>query len=152
MASGGFELRKWKKTERNNAKTSVNEPLKITGLVWDKFKDTLFFEVPNIDTIDLLVTRRNMLSIIQEVSDPIGFSTPVTLIPKLYLQMSLKTKSSWDAELPEDIRSKFFKCLKKLHLLSTVKVPRQTILTEGQFFSLYTCSDSSQGSYASIIF
>ena len=44
-------------------KTSESELLKVLGLMWDEFEDTLFCEAQNIDMTDLLVTRQNVLSI-----------------------------------------------------------------------------------------
>ncbi|XP_055950873.1 uncharacterized protein LOC129984959 [Argiope bruennichi] len=152
MASGNFDLRGWEQTEKSNVKSTISEPLKVLGLMWDKFEDSLFCDIPNIDLDDIIVTRRNVLSIAQRIFDPIGFSCPFTLRPKIYLQNSWETKLSWDAELPEEIKRKFLKWVKELPLLASVKIPRQVTQTDGQSFSLRTFSDASQGSYASVVF
>ncbi|XP_035232532.1 uncharacterized protein LOC118204307 [Stegodyphus dumicola] len=130
----------------------MSEPLKVFDLPWDKYEDSLFCDIPNISLIDLSVTRRNVLSILQRVFDPIGFTCPFTLLPKLYLQNSCETKLSWDAELPEDIKRKFLKWVKEFPLLSSVKIPRLLPLTKGRSFSLHTFADASQGSYASAVY
>jgi len=152
MASANFELRGWEQTQLNKEKGTACEPLKVLGLLWDKFEDSLFCDIPDVELNDLPVTRRNVLSIAQRVFDPVGFTCPFTLLPKLDLQKSWETKMSWDAELPEDIKRKFLKWVKELSVLSSLKIPRLVMLSEGQSFSLHMFADASRGSYACAVY
>lgn len=43
-----------------------------------------------------VVTRRTMLSLAQRVFDPISFTCPVSLSPKLLLQQCWTMKGEWD--------------------------------------------------------
>lgn len=51
-----------------------------------------------------------------------GFILPELIQPKLFFQAVWKTKESWDAGVNEDIKRKFLKRFKSLHLLKSVKL------------------------------
>ncbi|GFQ87814.1 uncharacterized protein TNCT_509861 [Trichonephila clavata] len=53
------------------------------------------------------VTKRRILSIAHRIFDPIGFTCPIILIPKLLIQECWKIEASWDSKLPVDIERKF---------------------------------------------
>jgi hypothetical protein len=106
MADAKFELRGWKHTTLGEME---NEPeiLVVLGLLCDTQEDVLFCDVSAVNRPQGKLRRRSILSAAQRVYDPIGFCCPVTLHPKLLLQESLKSKLSWDAEVPKEISEKF---------------------------------------------
>ncbi|CAG7648670.1 unnamed protein product [Allacma fusca] len=57
--------------------------------------------------VDTKVTKRVILSCAHRVFDPIGFTCPFTVVPKLLLQKSWSLKLGWDDELPEEITKEF---------------------------------------------
>jgi hypothetical protein len=89
MKLGSFELRGWE----NTSKYADSVPSHVLGLLWDR-EDLLFWDTSHIDIACELVSRRNVLSCIQKVFDPIGFTCPVTIVPKLLLQETWKRKLS----------------------------------------------------------
>nr|XP_015904720.2 uncharacterized protein LOC107437295 [Parasteatoda tepidariorum] len=101
---------------------------------------------------DMPITRRTVLSVTQRIFDPIGFSCPVTLIPKLILQKSWQEKLSWDTELTEDLKKEFLVWLEDLSLLSSVRIPRQATAVNRISSSLHVFADASKYSYATAIF
>jgi len=58
------------------------------------------------------------------VFDPIGFTCPISLRPKLLLQKCWEMKGDWDQEVPEDEKNDFLLWLRELPLLEEVKIPR----------------------------
>ena len=70
-----------------------------------------------------VVTRRTMLSLAQRVFDPIDFTCPISLRPKLLLQKCWEMKGDWDQEVPEDVKNDFLLWLRELPLLEEVKIP-----------------------------
>ncbi|GFW21828.1 retrovirus-related Pol polyprotein from transposon 17.6 [Trichonephila clavipes] len=51
--------------------------------------------------------KRRILSLAHRIFDPIGFTCPITLIPKLLIQECWKIEASLDSKLPIDIERKF---------------------------------------------
>ena len=70
------------------------------------------------------VSRRKILSIVHKIFDPVGFSCPVTLLPKLLIQNSWNCKIGWDEPLPENMQRNFEGWIAELPLLSEVRIPR----------------------------
>ena len=101
------------------------EPSSVLGLLWDKKSDTLCCDLCDFkENKDEPVTKRSMLSAAHKLFDPIGFTCPITLKPKILLQQSWKLQSGWDSILPEEISVKFLKWKQELPLLAEVKIPR----------------------------
>lgn len=79
----------------------LGDTVSVLGIQWNVPNDTLSCDMNGL-------TKRGLLSAAQRIFDPIGFISPVTLVPKLLLQKCWKTKMSLDDELPEEIL-KYFK-------------------------------------------
>ncbi|XP_018577158.1 uncharacterized protein LOC108915574 [Anoplophora glabripennis] len=84
MAEAQFDLRGWEFSGNSNSSDGIS----VLGLKWFTTRDILTIN-PNLLTCDResVVTKRKLLSIAQKVFDPIGFTSPVTLLPKLWLQI-----------------------------------------------------------------
>ncbi|XP_071033094.1 uncharacterized protein [Parasteatoda tepidariorum] len=149
MQLGNFELRSWESTTSD----AELEPSQVLGLLWDRNEDALFCDSDQFNSSCESFTRRNVLAPIQKVFDPIGFTCPVTIIPKLLLQETWKKKLSWDERLPEEAEKKFIKWLSDLTKLKTIRIPLCVIpLGYRQSFSLHTFCDASGSSYACVIY
>ncbi|UYV80658.1 hypothetical protein LAZ67_19001272 [Cordylochernes scorpioides] len=95
MKKGGFHLRKWNSNchemvshvEEMNEEKKINLEKgaisKILGIVWDHVQDT--FRV-NITLPEEVVTKRDLLSNIARIFDPIGFLSPTTVALKIIMQ------------------------------------------------------------------
>ncbi|XP_051175679.1 uncharacterized protein LOC127290903 [Leptopilina boulardi] len=83
MATGNFDLRRCEST----GDCSIGETSLVIGLLWNKKKDVISINpaVLNLEN-QKNVTKRTMSSAAHRVFDSIGFSSPVTLLPKLLLQ------------------------------------------------------------------
>ncbi|XP_025155125.1 uncharacterized protein LOC112588673 [Harpegnathos saltator] len=77
-----FDLRDW----RYSGMKEPNNSTTVHGLRWDTERDTLTLMGPFPDTIPKEITKRVVLSSVQKVFDPLGFTCPVLLKPKLMLQ------------------------------------------------------------------
>ncbi|GBL73826.1 hypothetical protein AVEN_185808-1 [Araneus ventricosus] len=100
------------------------------------------------------ITKMKILSVAHQLFDPIGFTCPITLIPKLLLQECWKLGISWDSNLPEDVINKFKKWKDELQELKFLKIPRRLSnldLNESSL-TLHTFCDASKLVYATCIF
>lgn len=95
-----------------------------------------------------------MLSLAQKVFDPVGFTCPATLVPKLLLQKTWEQKLPWDTEVNEEIGYLFRTWLKDLSVLSDIRVPRWIFAGPGESedIQLHIFCDASKNAYAVVIF
>ena len=70
------------------------------------------------------VTKRNMLSIVSSVFDPLGFVNPVVVLGRLLFQESVRLKCGWDDVVPVNLQQKWQRWTEGLHKLSDFRVPR----------------------------
>ncbi|GFW13685.1 integrase catalytic domain-containing protein [Trichonephila clavipes] len=81
----------------------------VLGLSWDVVSDELSCKLPsNLDcSQERPVTKRVLLSVINSVYDPIGFTAPALLLLKLLMQKAWRGKIGWDEVLPVELEHKY---------------------------------------------
>lgn len=124
------------------------------GLIWNLKDDTLSCKINCERDENNLLTKRSLLSVANHVFDPIGFSAPVTLTPKLILQDVWKLKLKWDEILPENLLVQFKKWFEQLPILAKIKIPRCLNLSsdENKFLTVHIFCDASKKAYAACVF
>ncbi|XP_029160141.1 uncharacterized protein LOC114932141 [Nylanderia fulva] len=111
LRRGRFELRKWAQLLSDIASADhglvcdkmlqTDDHLKILGIRWNPSSDAFQFNVtlPHSEQ----TTKRSILSTIARLFDPLGWSTPVTVVAKIFLQKLWLLKIGWDDVLSADI-------------------------------------------------
>ncbi|XP_055944574.1 uncharacterized protein LOC129975535 [Argiope bruennichi] len=152
MSAAKFDLRGWVTSEEIVEETQKRY-IPILGLSWDTENDELSCNSA-IKISEENITKRTLLSIAQRIYDPIGFTSPTALIPKIILQKTWKRKINWDDVLPPDICNEFLDWYKHVNLLKDCKIPRRLISNPFKDcqISLHCFSDASEASYAACIF
>lgn len=120
---GQFHLRKWvsnneqvlqavpKEDREINLPFAINmeESVKTLGIIWypitDTFKFRFNFQLPSL--INMIITKRSILSIIARLYDPLGFITPVILPAKLIMRDLWLENVDWDDEVSSDLQHKW---------------------------------------------
>ncbi|KAF2879705.1 hypothetical protein ILUMI_26468 [Ignelater luminosus] len=155
MNQGCFDLRGWEFTDisKKNGESSVF----VLGLNWNTQRDTLSLVESNIENVESFkecVTKRVILSTTQRIFDPIGFTCPTTLIPKLLLQRIWQQQLSWDMPVDEEIKSSFLKWLRQVRCLLSIEIPRWIRNETGisQDSGLHLFCDASKNAYAAVVF
>ncbi|XP_035216215.1 uncharacterized protein LOC118189664 [Stegodyphus dumicola] len=159
LASGHFNLRCWRSNFRIDmideieieSKTKV---VPVLGLVWDLEKDSLSCKIEETFNLREPITKRKVLSITQKIFDPIGFTAPITVIPKLILQETWNQKIKWDEDLPLPLSEQFGTWLNQLPLLSQIEIPRWLNIDyeNEDTVVLHVFSDASKRAYATCAF
>ncbi|GFT60853.1 integrase catalytic domain-containing protein [Trichonephila clavipes] len=126
----------------------------VLGLKWDLDQDLLSVDIKVHESKNEILTKRKILSLVHKIFDPIGYTCPVTLIPKIMLQECWTLKVKWDSELPASIWQKFQKWKDQLDRLKAIAVPRCMIEDPetSQNLSLHVFCDASKAAYATCIF
>lgn len=71
------------------------------GLNWDLVSDSFIFTVDNEEKP---FTRRCVLSVVNNIYDPLGFVAPVVIQGKHILRELTQGKGDWDSPLPEEMK------------------------------------------------
>ncbi|GBM00412.1 hypothetical protein AVEN_179223-1 [Araneus ventricosus] len=114
LKTAKFHLRGWKnnflpeieETVQDSSSAVEEKEVSVLGLTWDREEDTLSCELIRTENEGEPITKRKVLSVAHQLFDPIGFTCPITLIPKLLLQECWKLGISWDSKLPENGRKR----------------------------------------------
>ncbi|GFW34734.1 DUF1758 domain-containing protein [Trichonephila clavipes] len=96
MSSGNFNLRGWKSNLHSVEPiqdTSIDKSVSVLGLVWHTDSDMLSCKIEITNISENPITKRLVLALAHQVFDPIGFTAPVTLIPKLNFARNMELKT-----------------------------------------------------------
>ncbi|UYV79914.1 hypothetical protein LAZ67_18001034 [Cordylochernes scorpioides] len=122
MDRAKMDLREWENSLGENPEKGTCT--KILGVVWNKMEDSLKCKLPDNLSLQPILTKRLVLSMVQRIFDPLGFCAPVFLPPKLLLQRSWGLKLGWDTPLPESMAQEFRTWLDQIKFIELIKIPR----------------------------
>ncbi|UYV70249.1 hypothetical protein LAZ67_7002279, partial [Cordylochernes scorpioides] len=162
MKKGGFHLRKWNSNcheivshvEEMNEEKKINLEKgaisKILGIVWDHVQDT--FRV-NITLPEEVVTKRDLLSNIARIFDPLGFLSPTTVALKIIMQELWRSGTGWDEHIPNDIKERWNNFRAELLKLGELGIPRFVWACEGdRDVQLHGFCDASSVAYSAVCY
>lgn len=93
---------------------------KLLGVKWDKFQDTIAVQFPSTSGAP---TKREVLAKLAKVYDPLGLASPTTLQGKQIYREVCDCKVPWDADIPENLRTRWQKWEQSLPAEVTTRRP-----------------------------
>ncbi|KAI4882679.1 hypothetical protein NFI96_029603, partial [Prochilodus magdalenae] len=168
LETGGFHLAKWVSNRRAvlSAIPAAEERAtelkdldldldalpaeRALGVHWCIQSDTFKFK---LCLKDKPPTRRNILSIVGSLYDPLGILAPVILPAKMILQELCRLKIGWDELIPEHVMRQWYNWMKDLHLLEDLEVARcfkPIGFGETTFSQLHHFADASETGYGTV--
>jgi len=171
LGSAGLKLQKWSSnninlisdlsTDVNNYGKNIathenidNAITKILGLYWSSYADTLQFEVHEKHLKNSeQSTKREILSKIACLFDPLGLIGPAIVRAKLILQRLWLLKVQWDEPLPTSIQDEWKAYRTSLISLNNLVVPRK-IMGDGKIINIqiHGFADASIEAYGCCLF
>lgn len=171
MNSAGLTLRKWSSNNANlitsgmlsedieiSTKYEVDNSLKkILGLFWNAKTDNLQFKIKNdygIIQSKTIPTKRDILSDIAQIFDPLGLIGPVIICAKIILQMVWQERGEWDEPVSNNIQSEWLMYNKtKLSTLNELIIPRKITTTEKCVdMEIHGFADASEKAYGACLY
>lgn len=161
---GGFNLRKWRSNlpilnepcddlKDESFEFKQAESTKTLGLCWIPKDDTFTFHPIQFDsTLTSTPTKRQLLSEISKIFDPLGWLTPVTIKLKILFQDTWKLNLDWDQSIPSDLASIWEKIKKDISQISHLKIPRWIQTQENESFELHGFCDASTLAYSCVVY
>ena len=167
LAEGGFRLTKWHSNNRRVIEAFPEEERakdlkeidsnvdtlptdRALGVRWDAETDKLGFFY-NENQKWNIKNRRNMLSIVSSIYDPMGMVAPYVVKAKMILQSLCQQKIGWDEEIPHQQAHEWSQWTKELPKLQEVKLdrclkpPRSDEHTNIQFHHFADASEQGYG-------
>jgi len=163
MSRGCFNIHKWHSNvmdilpESNKRDNSADvdlgrqsEVIETLGLVWEPNDDVFVFRIALKDEIR---SKREMLSEISKLFDPLGFLGPILTLVKILMQDTWKEDIDWDEALPVGILDRWTRLKTELSTSTIFRIPRR-ISSEyrSENVTLYGFCDASQDAYGACIY
>eukprot|EP00102_Acyrthosiphon_pisum_P021653 XP_016658863.1 PREDICTED: uncharacterized protein LOC103309027 [Acyrthosiphon pisum] len=123
--------------------------VKVLGLHWDTNTDSFAYHTSLQQTSS---TKRQVLSIIARLFDPIGALGPMLLWAKCFMQLLWCTKLGWDDRMPDELQSMWQQFCAELPLVFDLNLPRHIDVTCHQDIQLLGFADASVKGYAAVIY
>ncbi|XP_017483069.1 PREDICTED: uncharacterized protein LOC108371963, partial [Rhagoletis zephyria] len=95
---------------------------KVLGLHWAPITGELFFQV-RLDAIIPVATKRQVLSEVAKIFDPLGLLAPVSVKAKILMQLTWAAKIDWDTPLPPQLREKWLKFRSAIPAVAELRIP-----------------------------
>lgn len=160
LASAGMPLRKWKSNEpqllpetdqfSSEFNIGCTESSKTLGLGWHSVHDKFYFSIS--PTIAKGNTKRDILSVIAQIFDPLGLISPCVILMKILLQKLWLQRLSWDDELPPEIKQAWREVVDTLPGLNSLRIPRRVICDSYSSLELHIYTDASERAYGACVY
>ena len=118
--------------------------VKVLGLKWNLAEDTLRIAEPPTDSIRTPRTKREFLSLVANVYDPLGFLSPALLPLKMLVRELWLANMDWDQEISLEFSERLPPLLADLADAPTVTLPRWVGVSNGGDLQLHVYADASK--------
>ena len=160
---GGLNLRKWasndydlinslsERSEESFLLLNSDKTTKTLGINWDMKHDSLIYTFIQTDN-DKRITKRNILSQIAQLFDPLGLLGPIISYAKILMQGVWKLGLDWDSSLPIEIHTAWRNYRSQLPRRDTIKIDRKILAKNYINLQLHGFSDASERAYGACIY
>ncbi|GFX24883.1 integrase catalytic domain-containing protein [Trichonephila clavipes] len=164
LKSGGFILRKWSSSHPKvlqDLDTSLlaSKPIhslgdeeskqRVLGLIWNLKTDSIQVKVVHEEIVK---KKRQLLSVIAQIFDPLGLFSPSVITLKIMLQELWKSKAFWDDPIHSSILENWNKFTKESKYLNSISIPRFMGIDQNSDIILHGFCDASTKAYAAVVY
>lgn len=162
LNQAGFQLHKWAANHRALIDAAeaedenlvrpiqMNDSIKTLGMLWNTRQDYFHFNVKL--TEKPANTKREVLSEISKLFDPLGLVGPVIVIAKQLMRRLWEDNLEWDAVIPVDVQLKWTEYRSSLPALDDCKVNRWLSYNPQIDCELHGFCDASEMAYGAVIY
>lgn len=98
------------------------------------------------------MTKRNVLSEIAKIFDPIGLLGPVVLFAKRLMQDIWRSGVRWDEAVPQNIYDEWLEFTRQWEMMERISFPRKLLITNHRDIQLHGFCDASNVGYGACIY
>ncbi|XP_053690800.1 uncharacterized protein LOC128743113 [Sabethes cyaneus] len=142
---GGFNIRNWVSNsseflremgeQRDSSAVRFHqdkqaETERVLGIVWDSEEDEFSFSTITNAGFQLKIsgevrpTKRNVLSCVMAMFDPLGLLAPFTISGKMLIQDLWRTGCEWDEQIDDESMEKWMRWVELLPTIAEIRIPR----------------------------
>ncbi|XP_066595379.1 uncharacterized protein [Prorops nasuta] len=163
LKHGKFKIRQWASNNREvlfglpedelHAKLTIklDESLKTLGLIWDTQTDSICYTSDKYEQKGT-VTKRDILSKIAQIFDPLGLIGPVISYAKIIMQKVWRSKVGWDESVSQEIYTEWHKFYRQLTNMSECSFTRRILDESPDDLQLHGFSDASTAAYGACMY
>ncbi|XP_055685665.1 uncharacterized protein LOC129791530 [Lutzomyia longipalpis] len=129
---------------------SEEQVVKTLGMSWCLQTDMFQYTVNEFHGP---ATKRNMLSILGKIYDPMGLVCPITTVAKCILQDVWKLSMDWDTEIDGDLEKRWKEFMNTLPSMEDLRIPRWiSNISEVVHQELHCFGDASKRAHGACIY
>jgi len=158
LQTAKFELHKWKSNHRplmdvdqDKAAVQLNEGTKILGQLWDTRRD-IFRYTTETRKQTCKPTKRQVLSCISQIFDPLGLLGPTITKAKLIMQQLWQLQLNWDESLPIQLHTQWCRWYNGISQLNHLEISRRILRNDPVRTELHGFCDASERAYGACIY
>ncbi|XP_073944568.1 uncharacterized protein [Choristoneura fumiferana] len=135
LNKGGFHLTKWASnnidfmkafdaTERStnvHVQLNLDGTIKALGIFWNLGKDTFQYKL-SLPPMTKNITKRNILSDVQKLFDPLGWIAPSTIMAKILIQKLWLEKVNWDENVSSGLEQEWRKIREDFEHVTDIQI------------------------------
>ncbi|XP_036150329.1 uncharacterized protein LOC118648147 [Monomorium pharaonis] len=165
LNKGGFRPHKWRtnsekllrdlrannRAEESSALAIESGTIKTLGLNWCPKADMFQFSMDFVKSP--VSTKREVLSTISRLFDPLGMVGPILTRAKLIMQETWVSDLDWDEPLTDNLRKAWDAYVEDVRGVGSIRVPRRVIQCPNAMrFCLHAFCDASMKAYGACIY
>ncbi|GBM38205.1 hypothetical protein AVEN_8269-1 [Araneus ventricosus] len=162
LQSCGMTLHKWSSNSPEFLNSSLSTDVehsfsvdtdlsvKTLGISWKPFQDRFVFKVSI--SMKPSYTKREVLSVIARLYDPLGFLGPVLTKTKVLLQRLWQLRLDWDDVLPNPIADEWKEFVTTMKYIKKVKITRFILTDTWLRIVLQGFADASEAVYGAVVY
>ncbi|GFX27557.1 uncharacterized protein TNCV_4996121 [Trichonephila clavipes] len=120
------------------------------GVSWKPNLDCFLIKVKVC--LDSSYTKRDVLSTIAKISDPVGLMAPVISKAKIFLQRLWRSKLEWNDLLPAEEYREWQQFLVSLENINNIEIPRRILVAFLEAIEIHGFADASERCYGAAVY
>ncbi|CAB0039404.1 unnamed protein product [Trichogramma brassicae] len=162
LSSAGMELGKWSANEvsllhgvatgdSEEIAMQLHDVVSTLGLKWSTRADCFLFTV-SLTSMPSVITKRNILSDVARLFDPLGWLAPVTITAKIILQDLWIERIDWDVPVQGELAQRWQRFRTSIGEVARLRIPRWFGGGERDSWTLHGFADASKRAYAAAVY
>ncbi|GFU57618.1 uncharacterized protein TNCV_3637751 [Trichonephila clavipes] len=123
---------------------------KTLGVSWKPNLDCFLIKVKVC--LDSSYSKRDVLSTIAKIFDPVGLMAPVISKVKIFLQRLWRSKLEWNDLLPAEEYREWQQFLVSLENINNIEIPRRILVAFPEVIEIHGFADASERCYGAAVY